>query len=108
MGVGHVHEATAGTVQHVHHDGHEDHAKAGHHGDMHGSGKQLADSQVPPAGDGHKAPGAQCCGMICISALPASTTEFVGPSAPTSRCVFETYRSVAGKAPPTLYRPPIS
>jgi hypothetical protein len=46
--------------------------------------------------------------MVCISALPASVTDFVAPTAPTSRCTSETYRNVAGRAPPTLYRPPIS
>ena len=117
MGIVHVHETAAGTVQHVHNDAHpHDHAqsaKAGHHDDM-GMASHLAmswaDIQAPsaPALDGHKAPGAQCCGMVCISALPASVTDFVTPTAPTSRCASETYRNVAGKAPPTLYRPPIS
>src|ERR1700738_3157667 len=108
-GIVHVHETAAGTVQHVHEDthqpGHAHAAKAGHHDDM-----ASADIQVPsaPAHDGHNAPVAQCCGMVCVSALPASVTDFVGPSAPASRCAAETYRNLAGKAPPTLYRPPIS
>jgi len=109
MGVAHVHEAAAGTVQHVHHDGHDhgDHAKAAHHGDVFGPAKQVADHQAP-AGHEHKDPGAQCCGMVCVSALPATATEFVAPSAPTSRCGSGIYRNVAGNSPPTLYRPPIS
>lgn len=111
MGIMHVHETAAGTVQHVHQEGHDhgDHAKAGHHGDVQASGKQSADMQLPShPGDGHKAPGAQCCGMVCVTAMPASVTEFVAPSAPISRCASETYRSVVGNSPPTLYRPPIS
>jgi hypothetical protein len=115
MGIVHVHETAAGTVQHVHNDTHpHDHvhsANAGHHMKMapH-SAMASAVTQAPsaPAHDGHKAPGAQCCGMVCISALPASVTDFVAPTAPTSRCASETYRNVAGRAPPTLYRPPIS
>ena len=116
MGIMHAQETATGTVRHVHHAGPHDHlhhAKDGHHDDMgmtSHSATASADTQSssPPAHDGHKAPGAQCCGMVCISALPASVTDFVGPSAPTSRCASETYRSVEGKIPPTLYRPPIS
>jgi hypothetical protein len=110
MGIVHVHETPVGTAQHVHHEGHDygDHAKAGHHGDMQGSGKQSADNGLRSPAGGHKAPGAQCCGMVCINALPVSVTEFVAPAAPTSRCASKTYRNVAGRAPPTHYRPPIS
>jgi hypothetical protein len=110
MGIMHVHEMAAGTLQHVHHEGHDhgDHAKAGHHGDVQGAGKQLGDTRLPShSGDGHKAPGAQCCGMVCVTAMPASVTEFVAPSAPISRCASEIYRSVVGNSPPILYRPPI-
>jgi hypothetical protein len=116
-GLVHVHETATGTVENVHNDTHPhdhgDSAEAGHHDDMKmapHSAMASADIQAPsaPARDGHKAPGAQCCGMICISALPASVTDFVAPTAPTSRCACETYRSVEGKIPPTLYRPPIS
>jgi hypothetical protein len=116
MGIVHVHETATGTVGHVHDASPHDHAqsaKAGHYDDKEmapHSAMASADIQAPspPAHDGHKAPGAQCCGMVCISAVPASVTDFVAPPAPTSRCASETYRSVAGKAPPTLYRPPIS
>jgi hypothetical protein len=115
MGIVHVHETAAGIV----HDGsrppghHAKSAKAGQHDDMRiasHSAMTSADIEAPsiPAHDGHKAPGAQCCGMVCISALPASATDFVSPTAPTSRCASETYQNVAGKAPSTLYRPPIS
>jgi hypothetical protein len=110
IGLMHIHEA-ANTMQHVHHGGHDhaDHAKTGHRDDLSGSGKQLADTPLPShPGDGHKVPGAQCCGMVCVSALPARLTEFVAPSAPASRCAADTYRNLVGKIPPTLYRPPIS
>jgi hypothetical protein len=107
MGLMHVHEAAATAAEHLHHAGHD--AKAGHRDDMKGSGKQLADISPPShSSDGHKVPGAQCCGMVCISALPATVTEFIAPSAPTSRCALEIYRNVAGNSPPTHYRPPIS
>lgn len=111
MGIMHVHEPPAGTVQHIHREEHDhgDHANAAHHDDMNGLGKRSADTRLPShSGDGHKVPGAQCCGMVCITAMPASVVELAAPSAPTSRCALEVYRSVAGDTPPTHYRPPIS
>ena len=111
MGIMHVHETPAGTVQHVHryaHD-HGDHANGAHHDDMSGLGKRSADARLPAhSGDGHKVPGAQCCGMVCITAMPAIVSDFAAPSAPTSRCALELFRSVAGSSPPIQYRPPIS
>lgn len=111
MGIIHVHETPADTVQHVQRDAHDhvDHANAAHHDDMGGLGKRSAEARFPPhSGDGHKALGAQCCGMVCITAMSASVSEFEPPSARTSRFTLEVYRSVAGKSPPIHYRPPIS
>jgi len=106
-GMGIVHEHVGAVAQHVH-DGHSH---------DHGSSAVASasdDGQTPAATKGsspldhHKSSGGQCCGMVCVSALPATVTEFVAPSAPTSRCGSEIYRNVAGNSPPTLYRPPIS
>jgi hypothetical protein len=114
LGIMHVHNANS--VRHVHEDGrvhdHSDRSLAGQHVDVaaapHSNVTAAIQVPSPPAHDDHKAPGARCCGMVCISALPATPTEFVSPSVPISRCAPETYRSVEGRAPPTLYRPPIS
>jgi hypothetical protein len=111
MGIMNVHETPAGTVHHMHREGHDhgNHANAAHHNDMSGLGELSVDAPLHShSGDGHKAPSAQCCGMVCITAMPASVVEFAAPSAPTSRCALEIYRSVAGNSPPTHYRPPIS
>ena len=59
------------------------------------------------AGDHHKSGGA-CCGLMCVTALPAAIAEFGRPAAPETLCVPATYRSVADSAPPRHYRPPIS
>ena len=112
MGIAHLHDAGAPVVQHVHADGqmHEHaapHARSGTavgHADM----KPAAEPALTPVGDEHKAAGAQCCGMVCMSALPAPLVEVVRPSVPTSRCANEIYRGVAENTPPTHYRPPIS
>jgi hypothetical protein len=108
MGIVHVHEHVGAVPQHVHEDGRSH---------DHGSSAVAAasdDGQTAAATTGsspldhHKSSGGQCCGMVCVSALPATSTGFVAPSAPTSRCASESYRNVAGNSPPTLYRPPIS
>lgn len=104
FGIVHVHEVKA-PAQHVHADGHT-HEHPGSHA---ASGLSAGNDETPvPASGHHKAPGAQCCGMVCLSALPATIFEIVTPSMPMLAYVSETYRNVADNAPPRLYRPPIS
>jgi hypothetical protein len=47
-----------------------------------------------------------CCAMLCVSALPAALPTFLKPQQPVSIALSETDRSMPGKAPPLLYRPP--
>ncbi len=61
-----------------------------------------------PADDPHKHSEAQCCGMVSVSALPATISDIVKPSSPTSVRDSEPYRNVVDNVPPRLYRPPIS
>lgn len=70
-------------------------------------GKTIVDASDPTS-HSHKAPGPQCCGMLCLSALPAAVLGIVEPSVQTSVCNSESCRNVADNAPPRLYRPPIS
>jgi hypothetical protein len=82
----HVHERDGGKA-HVHADGtsHE-HSKAS---------------------DGKSAKG-QCCGLVCLSALPASVSEIQTPALPVMIAVSATHEHAAGTAPDRLYRPPIA
>lgn len=66
------------------------------------------DNAVAPAKVPHKSSDGQCCSLACVSALPASLMEFNKPAAPQSVCDDDNYRYRAAKAPPALYRPPIS
>ncbi len=105
----HVHEAGSG--RHIHTDAQPPAASALHsdaaHYD-HGSISTVAsDDTLHPVIDHHKASGGQCCGMVCMTALPANFIELVPPPQPTSLRLSMTYRNLAGKAPPRLYRPPI-
>ena len=79
------------------------HDHSGMHLDHH------ADAASVPAKhthDGKSSPG-PCCAMLCVTALPANLPSIVKPSLPTSICVPDAYRTIWGRAPPVLYRPPI-
>jgi len=68
----------------------------------------AADDAPGEADHQHKAVGPQCCGMVCVSALPTTITEVIKPSAPISVRIVERSQDVADNAPPRHYRPPIS
>jgi hypothetical protein len=107
-GVIHVHNEVP--AQHVHKDGHmRDHSGAYSHassGDDYSISTALNSRSVPEKAP-HSSDG-QCCGLMCITALPATLIDIVKPSAPTALCEIEGYRKVTDNAPPRLYRPPIS
>ncbi len=103
-GMVHVH-----SEQHVHADGYtHDHAAAQglSTGDDH-SISMTSDTIPVPEKAPHSSDG-QCCGLMCVTAIPAAVVDIVKPSAPTAICEAEGYRNGADSAPPRLYRPPIS
>lgn len=104
-GIVHVQENAAGASQHVHADGHFHHHLAVAEAAEHAA---AAAQPVSPAVDHHKSAGGQCCGMVCVSALPAALTDVVRPDAPRSICVSANYRAIADNTPPQHYRPPIA
>ena len=65
------------------------------------NGKPVPE-KAPHSSDG------QCCGLMCVTALPATMIEIVKPSAPTALPEVEGCRKVTDNAPPRLYRPPVS
>jgi hypothetical protein len=101
-------------VQHVRIDGHgHDHANAHLHanpGDLDHSLstaiKSVNDKSVPEKAP-HSSDG-QCCGLMCVTALPATLNDIAKPSVPVALCEVEGYRKVTDNAPPRHYRPPIS
>ena len=91
-------------------DGHNhDHSVDESHGpDLFASATGAVEPQSDnAAGDHHKSGGA-CCGLMCVTALPAVIAEFGRPAGPETLCVSVTYRNVADSSPPRHYRPPIS
>src|SRR5260221_4327284 len=95
---------------HVHKDGHNhDHSGASAPTN---SGK---DRSISMAWNGKSAPeraphssDGQCCGLTCVTALPATLIDIVKPSAPTALCEVEGHRKVSDSVPARHYRPPIS
>jgi hypothetical protein len=84
---------------HVHH-GHQHEGLNRHH---HEDGAGHEHTKTP---DG-KSSDAQCCGLICLSALPASISEVQTPALAAMVAVSADQEDVAGKTPDRLYRPPI-
>jgi hypothetical protein len=108
---GTVHVQNEMPTQHVHKDGQvHDHSGAHSHastgGDHRSISMALNDRSVPEKAP-HSSSG-ECCGLMCVTALPATLIDIVNPSAPTALCEVEGYRKVTDNAPPRLYRPPIS
>jgi hypothetical protein len=92
---------------HVHeHKGHEHngHDHAGGTAHVHDDGTIHDHSKAP---DGTSSSG-QCCGLVCLSALPATVSEVETPALPAMTAVSANQEDVAGKPPDRLYRPPIS
>lgn len=65
------------------------------------NGKSVPE-KAPHSSDG------QCCGLMCVTALPATGMDIVKPSAPAALCKVDGYAKVTDNAPARLYRPPIS
>jgi len=74
-----------------------------HPGHQDGSGHQHAEHE----GHDGKSPPSKCCGLACLSALPAGFSDLV--SAPVRQAIVVPVRqdSVAGRGPDLRYRPPI-
>jgi hypothetical protein len=108
---GFVHIHTDAPIQHVRIDGHvHDHAKVhsrASSGDLDRSISMTLNGKSVPQKAPHS-PDGQCCGLTCVTALPATLIDIVKPSAPTALCEVEGYRKMTDNAPPRLYRPPIS
>ncbi|MBX9650306.1 MAG: hypothetical protein K2X57_25000, partial [Xanthobacteraceae bacterium] len=82
---------------------------AGHSQLGNSDGVTSASNEVPaPTDQQQKTSGAGCCGMVCVSAMPATVVEIVKPAAIISVCKGENYGTIAGNAPLSRYRPPIS
>jgi hypothetical protein len=106
-GVLHIH-AKVPPAQHLHADkSMHDHAMAhSHASDGMAAAKAPGPTGQLPSKGAYSSDG-QCCGLMCISALPASLVEIVTPPMPTVSQEVEGYIEVADNGPSRRYRPPI-
>ena len=80
------------------------HVNEGGKAHVHEDGTSHEHSKAP---DGKSSKG-QCCGLVCLSALPASISKVETPVLPALIAVSADQEDVAGKTPDRLYRPPIA
>lgn len=104
MGI--VHDHAGHSAVHVHADGHAHDRSAFAQVDESGVWSTESGGDPVAPGDHPKSSGGRCCGMVCVTALPATFAELTGPSALTSRCEPARHPRIADDAPPALYRPP--
>lgn len=105
-GMMHVHAAS-----HDHGDGHmHDHAMAHSHAGAsdHATAvhAEAPPEQMPSKGS-HSHDG-KCCGLMCLSALPATLVDVATPSVPRASTEAERFHEVAESGPAEHYRPPIA
>lgn len=105
-GMMHVHAAS-----HVDADEHmQDRAMAYSHVGASDHASSVQAPTVPeqtPSKGSHSSDG-KCCGLTCLSALPATLVEVVMPSVPRASAEVDRYRDVAESGPSERYRPPIA
>src|ERR1700716_3622177 len=91
---------TESSTQHVPKDGHRhDHSGAQANADGNQRSMSIAlNGKSVPAKAPHSSNG-QCCGLMCVTALPATLIDIVKPSAPTALREVEGYRKVTDNAP---------
>lgn len=92
------------------HDHHAMHASMTHAGHEHHASAETAAATDDRAGmthSGGKSNTPPCCGVMCVSALPASPFELTPRSVDHSPVLAVADAGIPGQAPDTLYRPPI-
>jgi hypothetical protein len=71
---------------------------------VHENGTSHEYSKAPEGGN----PEGQCCGLVCLSALPAAFLDVETPAPLMMITVAANQEDVAGNGPDRLYRPPIA
>jgi hypothetical protein len=99
--MGHAH----GEAAHVHQGmAHADH---GHHVLATAESADAMHDHAGMTDSGGKSTAPACCGVMCISALPASTFELTPRTMIHASVVASSDAGISGEAPDRLYRPPI-
>ena len=103
----HSHAAAHDHGTHDHGNGHavaHSHTGASYHST---SVQAAAPSEQTPS-KGSPSHDGKCCGLMCLSALPATLVDVATPSAPRASTELDRFREVAESGPFERYRPPIA
>lgn len=98
----------------VYADAHAEKAGHHHHGQAEAHDHGVASEHGLASEHDHAAPAKgdakdlQCCGLACVSALPANVLSMQAPDVPKSEPLALNVSEVESRAPARLYRPPIS
>lgn len=108
-----VHPGEHGPAHAGDHSHHTDDSHAGHDHSSHDHGSHENAAKTATADDGcDRAAGKHasgvCCGLMCLSALPATLSDFAAPTLPTVLRLVEGSRGISDNTPAQLYRPPRS
>lgn len=104
--VGHAHGEAAHVHQGMTHAGHDHQAPV----TIESAGAESADAMNDHGGmthSGGKSTAPACCGVMCVSALPASLFELTPRAVIHASVVASSDAGISGEAPDLLYRPPI-
>jgi hypothetical protein len=106
-GMMHVHAEAPAAHLHANGTMHDHAAAHSHAGPSHDTAIKADASPAQSPAKGH-ASGTDCCGLMCLTALPAALVEIVTPCVPTAAQAIEGYLAIADNGPSRLYRPPIA
>lgn len=101
--VGHVH----GEAAHVHQGVTHAHAGHDHQAPANTESTGATHDHAGMTDSGGKSAAPACCGVMCITALPASMFELTPRTMTHASVVASSDAGIPGEAPDLLYRPPI-
>ena len=101
-----VHAQHVTEAVHDHHAMHADMTHAGHEHHASADTAAATDDDAGTAHTGSKSSTPPCCGVMCVSALPASPFELSPRAVAHAVVLAVSDAGIAGEAPDTLYRPP--
>jgi hypothetical protein len=78
------------------------------HHHNHGAPIATTSTEHEPAQHQHPAIDLQCCGMLCVAALPAAISDVATPTPTLAFALPESGRHLADNLPARHYRPPIA
>jgi hypothetical protein len=103
------HCLTRSETAHLHQDAGaaaHDHTATSQHHHADAAGADHADTAPPGSTPAHDGPVSSCCGVLCLTCLPAMPTVTLSAPAASGRVAADIDRSMDGRGPDRIIRPP--